>query len=221
MVPAGPAPALPSNLTRPGWSGNFPPPAPGQAAGRDCSRTPTHVTPDPTDPAAPLETPRLTLRTLGPEDAPELQRVFSAAGDYFLRVTGRAEAEPDAAERELRGGAATPGREVALVTLREGGEPVGALGWWRGNPAPDRALLGMLLVVPEQRGRGIAREALGALEARLAEGGIRALRTSVGIRDYEAQDVLAALGFARMSIRDHQALGLQGATLSLWEKALG
>ncbi|HEV2150281.1 MAG TPA: GNAT family N-acetyltransferase, partial [Longimicrobiaceae bacterium] len=111
------------------------------------------------------ETGRLTLRLLGPEDAPELQRVFVAAGDYFLGVTGRPEPDPDAAERELRGSASTPARGVALVSLRETGEPVGALGWWAGNPEPDIALLGMLLVVPERRGAGIAREALGAVEA--------------------------------------------------------
>ncbi|MBV9774158.1 MAG: GNAT family N-acetyltransferase [Gemmatimonadetes bacterium] len=179
------------------------------------------MTPDPKDPSALPDTLRLALRVLGPEDAPGLQRVFAASGDYFLPLTGRPEPDPDAAERELRGGAGTPGRDVALVTLRESGEPVGALGWWRGNPGPDQALLGMLLVVPEQRGRGIAREALDALEGWLAGGGIRSLRTSVGLRDYRSQEVLAALGFARMSIRDHQALGLQGATLSLWEKQLG
>lgn len=179
------------------------------------------MTPDPTETSSPIETPRLALRILAPDDAPALQRVFAAAGDYFLPLTGRAEPEPDAAERELRGAAAAPGRDVALVTLRESGEAVGALGWWRGNPEPDRALLGMLVTVPEQRGKGIAREALGAVEGWLAARGVRALRTAVGIRDYARQDLLAALGFQRMPIRDHQALGVQGATLSLWERALG
>ena len=167
------------------------------------------------------ETPRLTLRILAPGDAPALQRVFAAAGDHFLGVTGRPEPAPDAAEQELRGCAATPGRDVALASLRDTGEPVGALGWWAGHPEPELALLGMLLVVPGRRGQGLAREALGALEAWLAGRGIRRLRTGVSTRDRRAGAVLPALGFARMSIAEHQALGLDMAHLALWEKPLG
>ena len=168
-----------------------------------------------------IETPRLLLRLLGPEDAEALQRVFREAGDYFLGVTGRPEPDPDAAERELQGCAATPGRDVALASLRGTGEPAGVLGWWRGSPDPDVALLGMLLVVPGERGKGIAREALGALEGWLAGEGIRRLRTGVSARDRRAAAVLPALGFERMSIRDHQALGLDMAHLTLWEKGIG
>lgn len=181
----------------------------------------SYVTSDPEGAPPFPETPRLALRILAPEDAPALQRVFKAAGDHFLAITGRPEPAPDAAEQELRGCAATPGRDAALVTLRDGGEAVGALAWWAGNPQPELALLGMLLVVPERRGQGVAREALGALEAWLAGRGIRRLRTGVSSRDRRAGAVLPALGFARMSIAEHQALGLDLAHLALWEKAVG
>ena len=79
----------------------------------------------------------------------------------------------------------------------------------------------MLLVVPSRRGEGIAREALGALQGWLAEQGARRLRTAVNTRDRRAAAVLPALGFQRMSIRDHAALGLNGLHLTLWEKGTG
>lgn len=181
-----------------------------------------HPAPDDQIPPSGLpETPRLRLRLLRPGDEAALQEVFSRAGDYFLAATGAPEPDPDAAGQEIRGCASTPGREVALVSLREGGEPVGALGWWSGNPEPDVTLLGMLLVVPEQRGRGIAREALGALEGWLRERGARRLRSGVATRDRRAMEVLPALGFERMGVREHAALGLNGLHLTLWEKALG
>lgn len=176
---------------------------------------------DPLTDAPPLATPRLRLRIVGAGDEEALQAVFAAAGDHFLPFTGRPEPDPDAAAREIAGCAATPGRDVALVVLHEGGEAVGALGWWRGNPEPDVALLGMLLVVPGRRGAGIAREALGALEAWLAGQGMRRLRTAVATRDRRAAAVLPALGFQRMSVREHAALGLDGLHLSLWEKGIG
>jgi RimJ/RimL family protein N-acetyltransferase len=171
--------------------------------------------------ADPPETARLRIRLLSPGGEEALQAVFAAAGDYFLSVTGRPEPDPDAALREIQGCAATPGRDVALVALRETGETVGALGWWRGNPAPDVALLGMLLVVPEHRRQGIAREALGALEGWLRARGVARLRTGVATHDRRAAGVLLALGFARMGVREHAALGLDMVHLTLWERALG
>lgn len=168
-----------------------------------------------------IRSPRLLLRLLGPGDEEALQGVFRAAGDHFLSITGRPEPDPDAAAREIRGSAATPGRDVALVTLGEGGEPVGALGWWRGSPEPEAALLGMLMVVPAHRGKGIAREALGALEGWLAGQGIYRLRTGVGSGDRRAQEVLRALGFRELDERKHVSLDRGRVMIALFEKELG
>ncbi len=170
--------------------------------------------------AAAWESFRLIARLLRPGDEPALQKVFEAAGDYFLRIIGRPAPEPDAAEREIRACAATPGREVALLSLIENGEAVGALGWWRGNPEPEVALLGILLIVPEHRGQGLAREAVAGLEGRLGGEGIGRLRTAVAAGDFPTHALLRALGFVQMSIRDHAALGLAGADLALFEKPL-
>ncbi|HEV2149773.1 MAG TPA: hypothetical protein VGR37_20400, partial [Longimicrobiaceae bacterium] len=58
------------------------------------------------------------------------------------------------------------------------------------------------------------------VEAWLAGRGIRRLRTGASTRDQRAAAVLPALGFARMSIAEHQALGLDHASLALWEKRI-
>lgn len=167
-----------------------------------------------------FESERLLALTLSPATAPLLQRVFEAAGDHFLAITGRAAPEPDAAERELEACARTPGRETALLLRRESGEPVGALGWWAGNPAPDLALLGMLLLVPDARGQGLAREALAGLEAGLAGQGVRALRTGVGAGDERAHAILGALGFHPLDARTHVSFERGRVMISLFEKPL-
>jgi RimJ/RimL family protein N-acetyltransferase len=171
--------------------------------------------------AAALETDRLDIRTLGADDVERLQRVFTAAGDHFLTVTGRPEPDPDAAEREVRGCMATPGRDVAVFTLRATGEDVGAAAWWRGSPEPDVALLGMLVVDPAHRRQGIAREALGALELWLAGHGIRRIRSGVGAGDQKAQAVLGGLGFAPMDERRHVGLDRGRIMIALFEKVIG
>ncbi|CAN5897335.1 hypothetical protein BH23GEM7_BH23GEM7_35090 [soil metagenome] len=178
-----------------------------------------------TDPGAPdtpaFETERLMARLLSPGHEPLLQAVFEDARDHFQRTTGRASPDPDTAGREIRACATTPGRAVALLTHRESGEPVAVLGWWEGNPEAEVALLGIVLVVPEHRGKGLARETVAGLEGWLAEREIRRLRTAVGATDFSTHALLRALGFAEMSIRDHTALGMAGVNLALFEKPLG
>ncbi|MBW3572697.1 MAG: GNAT family N-acetyltransferase, partial [Gemmatimonadetes bacterium] len=131
-------------------------------------------------PTAPIdiETARLAIRALGAGDEDRLQRVFDACADHFAALTGQPGPARDAGAGELAASLATPGRQVALLTLLESGQEVGAVGWWAGNPAPDRALLGMLMVVPAHRGEGLAREALEGVEVWLAGRGIAALRTA-------------------------------------------
>jgi GNAT superfamily N-acetyltransferase len=173
--------------------------------------------------AAPLEleTDRLLIHPLGAGDEVRLQRVFEACADHFAVLMGHRAVAPDAASAELAACAATPGRAVAVLTLVETGEDVGAIGWWRGNPEPDRALLGMLMIHPAHRRQGLAREALDALQVWLRGQGIRAVRTAFQRRRFAVHDIVQALGFREMSIAEHAQLGLGGAGVSLWEKPVG
>jgi hypothetical protein len=166
------------------------------------------------------ETGRLVATPLRVGHDALLQAVFEGASDFFRRAPGEAGPDPDAAGQELRACAASAGRTVAVLLDRGSGEPVGAIGWWLGNPAPDVALLGMLMIVSGRRGHGLAREALQGLESRLAASGTRRLRTAVGGSAFEHHGLLRALGFEEMSIRDHTELGLGGAHLALFEKPL-
>lgn len=172
--------------------------------------------------AAPLEleTGRLLLRTLAPGHEARLQRVFEACADHFAVLMGQRLA-PDAAAQELASCAATPGRAVAVLVLADTGEDVGAIGWWRGNPEPDRALLGMLMIHPAHRMQGLAREALAGLEVWLRGQGIVALRTAFQRRRLPVHPIVKAFGFRELSIREHALLGLGGVGVSLWEKPVG
>jgi RimJ/RimL family protein N-acetyltransferase len=163
---------------------------------------------------------RMALRLAGPGDAAELQTVFERVPDHFVRVTGRPEPGADAAERELRAAAETEGRQVALVREATGADAVGALGWWVGHPEPDVALLGMLLIAEDARGRGLAREALGLLEHRLREEGISRVRTAVAAEDQIARAVLEALGFASMDQSKHVDMDGGRLRIAFFEKPL-
>jgi GNAT superfamily N-acetyltransferase len=167
-----------------------------------------------------METDRLVIRALDEGGQARLQAVFEACADHFALLMSQRVA-PDAAAAELASSAATPGRAVAILTLAETGEDVGAIGWWRGNPEPDRALLGMLMIHPAHRRQGLAREALGALEVWLRGQGIVALRTAFQRRRLPIHPIVKGLGFKEMSIAEHALLGLGGVGVSLWEKPIG
>jgi GNAT superfamily N-acetyltransferase len=172
-------------------------------------------------PAGYFESARLAFQPLGPGNEALLHHVFTAAGDYFLPLTGRAEPDAGAAKHEIEAVSAHTSRAIALVTLLESGEPAGSVGWWLGHPEEDVALLGLLMLVPELRGQGLAREVVETLAERFAAAGIRRLRTAVPTTHYAAHDFLRGVGFAMMSIRDHAAMGVGGTGTLLWERAIG
>lgn len=180
----------------------------------------TDPIPTPPSEADAPASPRLAFRLLGPGDEATLQAVFDAAPDHFLALTG-VPPQPGAAAGEIAGAAPVPGREVALLVLRDTAEAVGAAGWWAGNPAPGVALLGTLLVLPAHRGRGLGREALEALEGWLAGRGVNRLRTAFPYRARSVPAVVQALGFRPMSIAEHARLGKAGAGTALYEKEIG
>lgn len=190
--------------------GNFP----GRIVRRFAPDAPHVSTPEPQ--TVVIESARLLVRTLAPGDEARLQAVFAAAGDWHL-ATGRPQ-DPSAAAHEIAASAADPGRAVAVLTLRETGEDVGVLGWWLHRPETGMALLGTLVVVPSHRGRGVAREALEAVEGWLSEMGVAELRTAFPRRILPLHPLVKSLGFREMSIAEHQKLGLAGAGTSLWSK---
>lgn len=164
--------------------------------------------------------PAVRLEALGPDDGEMLQQLFAECGDYFLAVTGRPAPDADAAERELRECAAAPGREVALLRSATGAA-VGALGWWAGYPEPETALLGVLMVLPAARRRGVARTALAELDERLAADGVRRLRAGVASGNGSAQAALRALGFRDLDDRRHVSLDAGRLMIGLWERDVG
>ncbi|HET7276392.1 MAG TPA: GNAT family N-acetyltransferase [Longimicrobiaceae bacterium] len=161
----------------------------------------------------------MKINLLGDGDESVLQRVFTEAGDYFLSITGRAEPDPDAAEREIRACSSTPGRAIALLSDVGTDEAVGAIGWWRGSPEPNLALLGMILIIPTARAEGRAHEAIEGLEGWLAEQGITGIRSAAGAGDTRAHTFLTSLGFAPLDERKHVSLDRGRMMIALFEKS--
>ena len=126
---------------------------------------------------SPSDQPNLRLVPLTPEDASRLQPVYEAAADYFEDL-GEVSVPSSMAERTLLEAANTPGRHIMGITLD--GDLIGVLDFRLGYPAAEVAQLGLILLVPEQRGRGLGSLALDIWETWLeVQTPIRQVRAAV------------------------------------------
>ncbi|WP_274585706.1 GNAT family N-acetyltransferase [Neisseria leonii] len=119
------------------------------------------------------------IRSLTVHDADLVQTLYGQTPDYFLNISGRP-AEPDSARENLT--QFPPGIIGAPILLGafEGGRLVGILIAVVGYPTAPTAHIGLLLVHPDSRGRGVGRALHEAYLARLGErAGIRTLRLGI------------------------------------------
>lgn len=151
----------------------------------------------------------LRVQPLGEADAPRLQSLFEACPDYFQRCS--LPLALDEALQELRSlpppdfawaaqwhlGVLQPGSERLIAVLQVCSEA----------PAPGVWHLGLLMVHPAQRRRGLARRLLAALEAWAAQSGARWLRLGVVAGNGPAERLWCSQGFRELRCRVSQAAG--------------
>ncbi|HEX4857487.1 MAG TPA: N-acetyltransferase [Usitatibacteraceae bacterium] len=134
------------------------------------------------------------------DDTPEHRRqvaaLFALAEDYHLVVEGTP-AGPDAAEeffREIPAGYSL--NDLHLFGLYEGEQLSGVASVLKGWNAPHKAIIGLLVLAPEARGRGWGRDALIHIEC-VAKSwpGIDTLRVAVLVNNGPALAFWRRVGF--------------------------
>ncbi|MDH5197728.1 MAG: GNAT family N-acetyltransferase [Gemmatimonadota bacterium] len=160
-----------------------------------------------------------STRHLAPPDLPSLQALFTKAADYFELATGRPPAA-DEAERAFVGG--PPSKTVsdkctigifdATTTL------VGVLDAIPDFPADGTCTIGMLLLDPAVRGRGVGTAVLSAFEAWMRAAGTGRFRTAIVA--HHARGVAFALrgGYEEASRLEGYDAGDARATVVFLEK---
>lgn len=135
-------------------------------------------------------------RRLGPPDIPALQRLFERAADYFEVATG-APPGPDEGERAFVGGPPTKSvSDKQTIGLFDGDDGlVGVLDAIPDFPAPHVCTIGLLLVEPRSRGRGLARALLAAFETWMTGAGTRRFRTAIVARHMAGDAFLRRTGY--------------------------
>lgn len=137
-----------------------------------------------------------TVRELRPADAPALQDLFEAGADYFERCYGvpPGPAEGESAFVALPDGANREDKSLYGV-FDDGGSLVGVVDAVRGWPQADTLMLGLLLVAPEWRDRGVGAAVLEGMADAWRAAGMRRIRVGVVRRNARALAFYSRLGF--------------------------
>jgi GNAT superfamily N-acetyltransferase len=162
---------------------------------------------------------RCATRRLAPPDLPALQALFTRAADYFLIATGAPPA-PDEAERAFVGG--PPSKAVSdkqtIGVFDEAGTLVGVLDAIPDFPADGTCTIGMLLLDPAARGRGLGGAVLAAFEAWMTRRGARRLRTALVMHHAAGLAFLRRAGYVEVSRHDATAAGPARPAITVFEK---
>jgi GNAT superfamily N-acetyltransferase len=146
-------------------------------------------------------------RRLRPPDLVALQRLFVRAADYFMLSTGAPPA-PDEAERAFVAGPPTKPvnakRVIGLFTTD--GTLVGVLDALTDWPADGTWSMGMLLLEPAHRGRGLGSRLLAAYETWARTQGAQQFRTALVAHHHAGIQFLERAGYTRESaLADYDA----------------
>jgi RimJ/RimL family protein N-acetyltransferase len=159
-------------------------------------------------------------RPLGPPDLPALQRLFERAAEYFEIATG-APPGPDEAQRAFVGG--PPSKAVSekqSIGVFDGTDTlVGILDAIPDFPEAQVCTIGLLLIDPAVRGRGIGTTVLTAFERHMAAGGMTRLRAAVVAHHAPGLRFLERAGYREVSRLDGYEAADSRPTVVFLEKA--
>ncbi|TDE10922.1 GNAT family N-acetyltransferase [Jiangella asiatica] len=139
--------------------------------------------------------PVVVREQIEPDDEPGLLELFTACDDWFEAVTGGPSGPGDVQGLfySLPEGASF--EDKRLFTIRDGEKIVGLVDAVLGHPHRRAAAVGLFLVAPTHRGRGLARAVAKVLLDEAREAGLDEV-TATSSTAWPAGDrFLAALGF--------------------------
>ncbi|MEU3829928.1 GNAT family N-acetyltransferase [Streptomyces sp. NPDC029080] len=154
---------------------------------------------------------------LTPDDGPALQDLLERCDDYSRLNFGIPTGAADAQSQFLEGLQHVPEQRKHLMGCHVDGRLVAAADLLEGHPDDRTAALGMLVVDPEWRDRGLGTAILLGLGSALAGRGVRRLRVDCHVSENtRAVPLLRRLGFAESSREVIAVAAGQTRTRVLW-----
>lgn len=161
------------------------------------------------------------VTVLGLPDAPQVQPLFEACGDYALLENGEPPAT-DAAVAEFE--ATPPGRTTAdkfMLGLLDGEDRiVGLIATDRGWPEGGSWWIALMLIDPRERGTGIAHAFVGAFFEWLKNQGAQQVELAVFDENKRADRFWRGLGFEQIRSTEPRSIGKKTHVLHVMRRAI-
>lgn len=139
--------------------------------------------------------PDVRVREIEPADEPALQAVFAAAGDWFVALTGDHAHPGDVQSLFWSAPEGVPPEDKLLLVVEHDGEVAGIVDAVPGFPAADDCSIGVFLLSPAHRRRGVGTVVARALLDAAGERGITRVTVAVPQGWEPGVKFLSHLGF--------------------------
>ncbi len=149
------------------------------------------------------------MERLSETDVPAIASLYGECADYWNLVAGRAAGVEESASLLTDRPPTLALSNKFVLGLRNGGRLVAIADALRDYPRDGIWWLGLLLVAPESRGRGLGRRLYAAFESWAAAQGARELRLCVQAQNTRAHEFWQEIGFVGLG---SQPLTLRGLT---------
>lgn len=164
----------------------------------------------------------LQVVPLDDTDASALSALFESCTDYFELVFGL---PPGPAEVQSAFVALPEGSnyddKLLLGVFDDGDELIGHVDLICDHPAPEAWTIGLLLLAPSARGRGVGGHVINALSSWVTASGGRELRIGVVGWNERAIAFLERVGFSVMERRPDVQSGVKSGTYLVLRRTLG
>jgi len=167
---------------------------------------------------------RLSLRTLSSSDLPALQDLLEACGDFATLVEGRPFG-PTSAREEFEGipegHARTDKFLFGAFPSAASGRMVAVLNSLQYYPTRDCWWIGLLVIRPEERGRGLGSALLAFFQEQAASQGFARLALGVVEENLAGLGFWKRHGFVRERTTEPRVLGLKTQRIHVLTKRVG
>ncbi len=139
--------------------------------------------------------PDVRLREIEPQDEAALQEVFGAAEDWFVAMTGDHAQPGDVQSLFWSAPEGVSPEDKLLLVVEHDGEVAGVVDAFPGHPGPDSCSIGLFLLAPAHRRRGVGTAVVRLLVEHARERGIGRVRVAVPAGWEPGIAFLTRLGF--------------------------
>lgn len=161
------------------------------------------------------------VRPLRAQDLPDLQAMIERSADYTWLLTGGPPG-PSGAEKLFndRPPEASPQDKILLGVRAENNKLVGVLDAVRNYPQAGSWFLGLLLIEPAHRGRGLGRRVYRGFEALAAGHGVAAIFLGVVAENHAGLRFWESLGFTEVERRPGRQFARKAHTVIILKRDL-